>query len=182
MVIPPSVIESDDEEESADNPSVSTASDVSDRDMALDHEKNDHSLGITSLLEVAGQVFGLLLSSTLLLGKVLVGILSCTALRTFRRVFSHVLPEVYPQMVGWYGCSKQIWSVSSCRVSTLTSFVSSFHSLISFFHLSFSFHSVGLVIAHWILSDYVTLPATMLFMWYLFRKYYWWTLFMALLW
>ena len=85
MVIPPSVIESDDdEEESADNPNnVSTASDGGDRDMVLDHERNDHSLGINSLLEVAGQVFGLLLRGTLLLGKVIVGIMSCTALRTF---------------------------------------------------------------------------------------------------
>ena len=71
VVIPPSVIESDDEEENAENPSVSTASDGSDRDVAIDHERNEHSLGINSLLEAAGKIFGLLLSGTLMLVSVL---------------------------------------------------------------------------------------------------------------
>ena len=83
VVIPPSVIESDVEEENAENPE----SDVSDRDVVLDNVRNGHSLGINSLLEAAGKIFGLLLSGTLMLVSVLspviIGIMSCTALRTF---------------------------------------------------------------------------------------------------
>ena len=87
-VVIPSVIESDVEEENAENPSVSTASDVNDRDdAALDHERNGHRLGINSLLEAAGQIFELLLSGTLMLvnilSPVIIGIMSCTALQTF---------------------------------------------------------------------------------------------------
>ena len=82
VVIPPSVIESDVEEE-AENPE----SDGSDRDVVLDNVRNGHSLGINSLLEAAGKIFGLLLSGTLMLVSVLspviIGIMSCTALRTF---------------------------------------------------------------------------------------------------
>ena len=66
VVIPPSVIESDVEEE-AENPE----SDGSDRDVVLDNVRNGHSLGINSLLEAAGKIFGLLLSGTLMLVSVL---------------------------------------------------------------------------------------------------------------